>query len=145
MMEDLFPNPNYKPPESAKSKKKKVVRQKRKATTETRSIATRSNQQVAKTPARPKKEIPRSAVSQPRDHLGRFARKTGAVLWGVAKGTVSAVAGGVKTARKAHKTVKRVQASSRRRQKLEMRERELAVKEREQKLGKKKVIRRRKR
>jgi hypothetical protein len=141
-MPDLEPNPNYKPdpePKAApKSKKKKVIRRKRKTTT-----TTSRNQRTAKTPPRPKKELPRSSVSQPRDHLGRFARKTGEVLWGAAKGTVGLVAGGVQAARSAHKRVQRVQAAGRRRRKLEMRERAVEVAEREQQLRKRKVVRRR--
>lgn len=125
-MEDLQPNPHKPAPDKLKSapKRKKVVRR-RKATTK----------QQATMPVRSKKELPRSSVSQPRDHLGRFARKTGAVLWGVAKGTARAVVGTARVAQKAHKAVSRAQSDARRRARLE---------EREQKFRKKKVIRRRK-
>jgi hypothetical protein len=138
-MPDLSPNPNYVPPEQ-RQPKKKVIRRKRKTTT-SRS----SNRQTAKTAtARPKKELPRSSVSQPRDQWGRFARKAGTVIWGAAKGTAQAIAGGVKTARSAHKTIKRVNAANRRRRNLEMRERAVDIAEREQKLRKRKVLRRKK-
>jgi hypothetical protein len=72
---------------------------------------------------------PQPPVEQPRDRFGRFARKTGQVLWGAAKGTV-------KAAGKAHRTVKRVNASARRYKRLELREREVALRERQAKLGK---------
>jgi hypothetical protein len=138
------PPPDAPKAEAPKAKpKKKVVRRKRKSSS---AGVKATSRQTAQMPATPKKELPRSSVSQPRDHLGRFARKTGAVLWGMAKGTARAVVGGVKTARKAHEAVSRAQASARRRQKIEMRERAVAVAEREKSVGKrKKVIRRRKR
>src|SRR5215813_12063063 len=92
-MEDLdqMPNPKRKP-EEPKPKRKKVVRRKRKATSHT------VNRRVASAPSNPKKELPRSSVSQPRDHLGRFARKTGEILWGITKGTAMTIVGTVKTA-----------------------------------------------
>ena len=136
-MPDLEPNPKHKQPQAPKAKR--VIRKKREATT-----ARVTSRQQAKTPVNPKKELPRSSASQPRDHLGRFASTAGAVLWGAAKGTARVVAGGVKVARSAHKAVSRAKSSARRRANLEMRERAVTVREREKKLGKKKVIRRKK-
>jgi len=106
-----------------------------------RSTATRN--QTAKTTARPVKPLPplgAKQTEQPRDRLGRFARKTGAVLWSGAKATGRAIRG---TAR----GVKRIRSDMRRRARLEERERRVALAEREKKLGlrKKTVIRRRKR
>ena len=70
-------------------------------------------------------------TEQPRDHLGRFARKAGAVIWGAAKGTVKAVKGTSKAVESVHRTVKRVQANARRRAALEHRERKLDLHKRE--------------
>lgn len=114
---------------------------------ETTTRATKK--QTAHAGNRPVKKLPpmRTPGEQPRDSFGRFARKTGAVLWGAAKGTVKAVKSTAKAAQSAHKTVKRVSANARRRANLEARERRIALAEREKKLGlrKKKVTRRRKR
>lgn len=99
--------------------------------------------------ARSKKSLPPVRLpgeEQPRDSLGRFARKTGAVLWGAAKGAGRAVVGTAKGIKKAHKTVKRVRAAGRRRANLEARERRIALAERERKAGmKRKKVRRRRR
>jgi hypothetical protein len=111
-----------------------------------RSTATRN--QTAKTASRPVKPLPpMKSTEQPRDSLGRFARKTGAVLWSGAKATGRAIRGTARGIKKAHKTVKRFNADMRRRDRLEERERRIALAEREKKLGlrKKKVVRRRKR
>lgn len=85
-----------------------------------------------------KKRSAPTKQEQPRDKLGRFARKTGQVLMGAAKGTAKAV-------KSVHKTVKRVRADSRRHASLEHRERKIALVERERKAGlkRKKVVRRR--
>lgn len=82
---------------------------------------------------------------QPRDRLGRFARKTGQVLWGAAKVTGKAIKGTAKAIKRAHKTVKRVQANGRKRAALEHRERRLDLHKREQAAGlkRKKVVRKR--
>lgn len=146
-MPDLVPNPNYKPSaeQEQPKPKKKVVRRKRKPSA-TGANTPKASQPQTKAPERsgvvvpppptsgPKRPLPRSSVSQPRDHMGRFASKAGQVLWGAAKGTVSAIGSGIKTAKKVNKTIKRSQTASRRRQN----------KEREQNLKKKKkkVIRR---
>lgn len=98
--------------------------------------------------ARPVKKLPpmKTPGEQPRDNLGRFASKTGAVLWSGAKATGRAIVGTANGIRKAHKTVKRVQASGRRRARLEEKERKVALAEREKKLGlRKKTTRKRKR
>jgi hypothetical protein len=148
-MPALEPNLKYVPPAASSpapsQSKKKVIRHKTTTGSKRAKSPMQSSQKLARAPTKPKKELPRSSVSQPRDHLGRFASKAGAVLWGAAKGTVNVVAGGVKTAQKAHKTIKRGQARARRRKNIELRERAVAVAKAEQKLGKrkKKVIRRR--
>lgn len=119
----------------------------RKRTPAKRKSPTRQAQTV-KASARPKRQFPPVRLpgeEQPRDRFGRFARKTGAVLWSATKATGRAVAGTVKTVRKAHKTVKRVQSSARKRANLEARERRIALAEREKKLGIRKKVRRRKR
>lgn len=98
--------------------------------------------------ARPVKKLPpmKTPGEQPRDNLGRFASKTGAVLWGATKATGRAIKSTAKAVGKAHKTVKRVQSAGRRRARLEERERKIALAEREKKLGlRKKVVRRKKR
>ncbi len=106
-----------------------------------------TRKQTAKAGSRPVKKLPPMRLpgeEQPRDALGRFARKTGTFLWGATGKVIVGTAKGIK---KAHKTVKRVQTNARRRAKLEERERRIALAEREKKLGlrKKKVVRRRKR
>jgi hypothetical protein len=146
--EKLSSNPSLNPsarfemedlPMKASAKKKTATRAataKKSPSPRRRSTVTRSK--TAKTTARPKKSLPpmRTPGEQPRDSFGRFARKTGAVIWGAAKGTVKAVG-------KAHKTVKRVRSDMRRRARLEERERRISLAEREKKLGlRKKAVKR---
>jgi hypothetical protein len=110
------------------------------------TTARATKKQAARVGSRPVKKLPpmRTPGEQPRDSFGRFARKTGAVLWGAAKGTVKAVKGTAKAVGKAHKSVTRVQANARRRASLEATERKIALVERERKAGmKRKKIRRR--
>jgi len=110
---------------------------KRKSTRTTTSV-----KQTAMTVKRPVKKLPplgAKQTEQPRDRLGRFARKAGTFI-------VGTVASSAKTIRKAHRTVSRVRAAGRRRANLEARERKLALAAREKKLGiRKKRVRRRKR
>lgn len=102
----------------------------------------RSSSSTAK--SKTKRPVKPSPKQQPRDTLGRFARKTGQVLWAGVKATGRAVVGTAKGIKKVHKTVKRSRAGYRQRANLELRERRLALAEREKKLGlrKKKVVRR---
>ena len=147
-MEPLAPNPKYVPPEERKEpvKKKKVVRRRKKTST---TKAQKTAQ--ASVPARTPRPLPASSA-QPRDNLGRFASKAGALLWGASKapavGTARAVVGTVKVGKKVHKGVQTHQRQQKRRQNLEMRERNIAVTQQEIQLGirspkkKKKVVRR---
>jgi hypothetical protein len=85
---------------------------KRKSTRTTTSV-----KQTAMTVKRPVRKLPplgAKQTEQPRDRLGRFARKTGAVLLAGAKATSRAVAGTVKGVRKAHKTVKKIKRAAKR-------------------------------
>jgi hypothetical protein len=93
---------------------------------------------------KPAPNPPCKGEQQPRDRLGRFARKTGHILWAGAKAAGSAVVGTAKTVKRAHRTIKRVRSSARQRSALELRERKVAIAEREHRLGlrKKKIIRR---
>ena len=132
---------------AAKHKSTRDANAKRRPPTARETTTRATKKQTARAGSRPVKKLPpmRASGEQPRDRLGRFARKTGAVLWGAAKGTVKAVKSTAKAVGKAHKTVKRVSANARRRANLEARERRIALAEREKKLGlrKKKVTRRR--
>ncbi len=143
-MEDL---PMKAPTTKAQSEKSAVAKASTtrsstaKPTTRRRSTTTRAK--TAKSGTRPVKPMPQE---QPRDSLGRFARKTGQVLWAGVKTAGRAVVGTAKGIRKAHRTVKCVHAGYRRRARLEEREKHIALAEREHKLGlRKKVVRRRKR
>ena len=90
-----------------------------------------------------KKPLP---IEQPRDRLGRFARKTGQVLWAGAKATGKAIKGTAKAVKSAHKTIKRAQSSARKRAALEYRERKLDLHKREQASGlRRKKVRRKRR
>jgi len=142
-MED-FP---YKPGQSPQEREIAALRQelaREKARNARKQPAKRktTRSQKVSTP-KPKKSLPPVRLlgeEQPRDHLGRFARKTGAVLWGATKATGRAIKGTAKAMKRAHKTVKR--ADIRRRARLAMRE--LKLKERERKAGmKRKKVRRR--
>jgi len=125
--------------ESADKRRLTRVRNAKKSTSTRRgSPATQSRTGKTK---RPVKSLPPMA-GQPRDHLGRFARKAGAVLWGATKATGRVIKATVKGVKSAHKTVKRVNAAARRRDRLAERERAVRLREREKKLGK---TRRRKR
>lgn len=142
-MPDLEPNPKYVPPVEKKLKKK-VVRKRKKRTT----------------PA-PKRELPCSSVSQPRDHLGRFASKA----WGVTKaigggigkcvahvGKSAVTSGKSAIQKKVKKGIKSAQQRQRKKKDLKLRERHIKIRKQEIALGlaspaptpKKKVIRRRK-
>lgn len=111
-----------------------------------KGTATRKRRSSSTSPKSKTKPVKPSPKQQPRDPLGRFARKTGQVLWGAAKGTVKAVKGTVKTVKKVHRTVKRIHSGARQRANLELRERKIALIERERKTGlKRKTVRRKKR
>jgi hypothetical protein len=146
-MGPLAPNPKYVPPkDEIEPAKKKVVRRRKTASTTTAKKSAQTS-----VPARTPRPLPASSA-QPRDHLGRFASKAGALLWGATKatavGTARAVVGTVKAGKKVHKGVKTYQKQQKRRQNLEMRERNVTVTQQEIQLGirspkrKKKVIRR---
>lgn len=145
-MEDLPVKPQPAPKPAAPAKRRTARPPTARQTTESRRKTRTSNARVPKAVKRPVKPLPpMRGEAQPRDHLGRFARKVGAGLWGAAKGTGRAIAGTVKGARKLHRKIKHVRAAGRRRANLEAKERRIALAEREKKLGirKKRVVRRR--
>ena len=109
-----------------------------------RSTTTRRKTATSKRPVKP---LPPLQGDQPRDALGRFARKTGQVLWGAAKATGRAIVGTAKGIHRTHTRMMRAHAGYQRRARLEERERHIALAEREHRLGlrKKRVIRRRNR
>lgn len=109
-----------------------------------KGTATRKRRSSSTSPkSKTKRPVKPSPKQQPRDTLGRFARKTGQVLWAGVKATGRAVVGTAKGIKKVHKTIKRARAGYRQRANLELRERRLALAEREKKLGlKRKTVRR---
>ena len=140
-----MPDLPMKPPTKAQFEKSAVRRITAKSTTRRRSTST-TRSKTARVGSKPVKPLPPMHGDQPRDALGRFARKTGQVLWGAAKATGKAVVGTAKALHRTHKAVKRAHAGYKRRARLEEREQRITLAEREKKLGlRRKKIRRRKR
>jgi len=119
-MDDLPYKPGMSPAERelaalreelAKEKARNAKLQAARKRSTAKKTTTVKRAQTAQPARRPVKQLPPLKLpgeDQPRDRLGRFARKTGSVLKGALFGTARVVGGTIAAAQSGHKTVKRV-------------------------------------